>query len=360
MKKVIIRLKGKWEDVKDIAVTSMTCGINTFIADESITPRLRELGSTTIFSFSKESKPDVLITTENSPEEISKVMEREKNIASWIKIKTKKDEQTVLELSKKGVQYIIVEAEDWKIIPLENLIAELHKSETELYAEAETKEEARTLFQTLELGVDGVVVTPKTASEVLELGKIIEIPMRLNLVPARIIEVSEVGSGDRVCIDTCSLLRKGEGMLIGSQSQGLFLIHSETLETEFAASRPFRVNAGAVHAYVLMTDGKTKYLSELEAGDNVLAVDYQGMCREVVVGRVKIEKRPLLLIKAEIDSEKMILKTLVQNAETVNLVSKDGKPVSVAKLKPGDEILVYTISGGRHFGKTVEETIIEK
>lgn len=360
MKRIIIRLKDNWENAKEIAVTSMTSGINTFIADESIITQLRELGSTTIFSFSKEAEPDVLITTETDSEKISEIMKYEKDVACWIKIKTKKDEQTVLELSKKGVPYIIVEAEDWKIIPLENLIAELHKSETELYAEAVSKEEAKTLFQTLELGVDGVVITPKTEKEILELGKIIEMPTKLSLTPAKIIEVSEVGSGDRVCIDTCSLLRKGEGMLIGSQSQGLFLIHSETLETEFAASRPFRVNAGAVHAYVLMSDRKTKYLSELEAGDNVLAVDYMGICREVVVGRVKIERRPLLLIKAEVDEEKMILKTLAQNAETVNLVSKEGKPISVAKLKPGDKILVYTITGGRHFGKTVEETIIER
>jgi len=360
MKKIIVRLKDDWKDAKEIAVTSMTSGINTFVADASIIPQLRELGSTTIFSFSKESEPDVLIITETDPVKISKIMEHEKDISCWIKIKSKKDEQTVLELSKRGVPYIIVEAEDWKIIPLENLIAELHKSDTELYAEAESKEEVKTLFQTLELGVDGVVFTPKTANEILELGKIIEMPMKLSLTTAKIIEVREVGSGDRVCIDTCSLLRKGEGMLIGSQSQGLFLIHSETLETEFAASRPFRVNAGAVHAYILMADRKTKYLSELEAGDNVLAVDYQGICREVIVGRVKIEKRPLLLIRAEIDAEKTILKTLVQNAETVNLVNKEGKPVSVAKLKSGDEILVYTTYGGRHFGKTVEETIIEK
>ena len=360
MKKIIIRLNGSWEDVKEIAVTSMTSGINTFIAEETIISQLRELGYMTVFSFSESSEPDVIITTEASPETISRIMEHEKRVACLVTISAKEDEEKVIELSKRGVPYIIVKGEDWKIIPLENLIAELHKSKTELYAEAESRDEANTLFQTLELGVDGVIFTPKTVEEISGLEKIIEIPEKLGLTSAKVIEVREVGSGDRVCIDTCSLLRVGEGMLIGSQSQGLFLIHSETLQTEFADSRPFRVNAGAVHAYVLMADGKTKYLSELEAGDNVLAVDYQGVCREVVVGRVKIEKRPLLLIKAKIDSEKMNLKTLAQNAETVNLVNKDGEPISVAKLRLGDEILVYTVTGGRHFGKSIDETIIEK
>nr|MDO8091452.1 3-dehydroquinate synthase II [Candidatus Sigynarchaeota archaeon] len=360
MKKIIVRLEGNWEDVKETAIASMTGGVNTFMAGKQIIPRLRELGSVTIFSFSESSEPDVLLTTETSPERISEIMKQEKHVASWVTIKTKEDEDTVIELSKIGVPYIIVSAEDWKIIPLENLIAELHKSNTELYAEAESVEEAKTLFQTLELGVDGVIFTPKAAEEISELGKLIEATAKIDLTTAKVVEVREVGSGDRVCIDTCSLLREGEGMLVGSQSQGLFLVHSETLQTEFAAPRPFRVNAGAVHAYVLMADGKTKYLSELEAGDNVLAVNYRGECREVVVGRVKIERRPLLLIKAELNGAETILKTLVQNAETVNLVAKDGSPVSVARLEQGTEILVYTITGGRHFGKTVEETIIEK
>ncbi|MGQ9720283.1 MAG: 3-dehydroquinate synthase II [Candidatus Jordarchaeum sp.] len=360
MKKIIIRLNGNWEDVREIAIISMTSGINTFIADEPLIPQLRQLGSTTIFSSSQTSEPDVLITTETNPEEISKIMKQGKCVACLVDIRAKEDEEKVIELSKRGVPYIIVKAEDWKIIPLENLIAELHKSKTELFAEAESRDEANTLFQTLELGVDGVIFTPQKAEEIPELEKIIEEPEKIVLISAKVIEVREVGSGDRVCVDTCSLLRTGEGMLIGSQSQGLFLIHSETLQTEFAEPRPFRVNAGAVHAYVLMADGKTKYLSELEAGDKVLAVDYLGNCREVIVGRVKIEKRPLLLVKAKLDSEDMILKTLTQNAETVNLVNKEGKPISVAKLKTGDEIIVYSITGGRHFGKTIKETIIEK
>jgi hypothetical protein len=36
-----------------------------------------------------------------------------------------------------------------------------------------------------------------------------------------------VGMGDRVCVDLCSLLRPGEGMLVGSFARALFLVHSE-------------------------------------------------------------------------------------------------------------------------------------
>ncbi len=40
-----------------------------------------------------------------------------------------------------------------------------------------------------------------------------------------------------------------EGMLVGSMARGLFFVHAETAKSPYVASRPFRVNAGAVHAY---------------------------------------------------------------------------------------------------------------
>jgi len=77
-----------------------------------------------------------------------------------------------------------------------------------------------------------------------------------------------------------------------------------------------------------------------------------------VVGRLKIEKRPLMLVAAEADGREVT--TIVQNAETIRLVDPDGKPVSVVQLKPGDQVLVSLESGGRHFGYRIEETITEK
>ncbi|MCU0852107.1 MAG: 3-dehydroquinate synthase II, partial [Thermoplasmata archaeon] len=180
---------------------------------------------------------------------------------------------------------------------------------------------------------------------------------KLDLKEAKITSLRQLGLGDRVCIDTCSVLNVGEGMLIGNQSSCLFLIHSETLESEYAASRPFRVNAGPVHAYVLMPDGSTRYLSELMGGDEALVVGVDGHTRKAVVGRTKVERRPLLLIEADLNGEKY--STIVQNAETIRVYSR-GKVVSVSKLKLGDPILVKLEKGGRHFGMYVKETIREK
>lgn len=55
-----------------------------------------------------------------------------------------------------------------------------------------------------------------------------------------------------------------------------------------------------MHAYVGVPGGKTRYLSELEAGKEVLIVDQNGMQRTAIVGRVKIETRPLILVEAKV------------------------------------------------------------
>jgi len=175
---------------------------------------------------------------------------------------------------------------------------------------------------------------------------------------AKVTRVVPLGSGDRVCVDTCTLLRVGEGMLIGSLASNMFLVHSETKLNQYAAPRPFRVNAGAVHSYILMADRSTKYLSELEAGDEVLAADVEGSTQGVVVGRAKIEKRPLVLVEAESGPRKF--NVILQNAETVCLV-REGEPVSIVEIKAGDTVAVWMGEGkGRHFGRAIKENIVEK
>jgi len=162
---------------------------------------------------------------------------------------------------------------------------------------------------------------------------------------------------DRVCIDTGSLMDHDEGMLIGSMSRGLFFVHAETAQSPYVASRPFRVNAGAVHAYVRTPDGGTKYLAELKSGDEVQVVDTDGNTREAIVGRVKIEKRPMFRVELDVDGDR--IETLLQNAETIKVATSGGRK-AVTDLEAGDEMLVYYEDVARHFGEAVEESIIEK
>jgi hypothetical protein len=49
-----------------------------------------------------------------------------------------------------------------------------------------------------------------------------------------------------------------------------------------------------VHAYVGAAGGRTAYLAELKSGSQVLVADALGRQRSATVGRVKVERRPLV------------------------------------------------------------------
>lgn len=260
--------------------------------------------------------------------------------------------------SQAGADFVIVEAEDWKIIPLENVIAKLHKSSTKVYTSIKNAEEIRTMFSVLELGVDGVIFSTDNEKAVDELRDYLD-AFVFPIKSAKILDVRDVGTGERVCVDTTSMLQLGEGMLIGSKSNFLFLVHNESVGSSFTSPRPFRVNAGAVYCYTVMPDGKTKYLSEIEAGSEVLIVKNDGSSRRVTVGRSKIETRPLRLIRAEIEGETGTI--ILQNAETIRFTKSDGTLLPVTEARVGDEILCYIKPpSGRHFGMEVKEFIVEK
>ncbi len=259
---------------------------------------------------------------------------------------------------KNSVPYLVIAPENWKVIPLENLISRFQTSDTRVYVCVRTPEEARLAFQTMEVGCDGIVITPKTPADLAAFAGISKTGYPDTILEsAEITQITNLSLGDRVCIDTCSLLEPGEGMLIGSQSSCLFLICSESFESEYVNSRPFRVNAGAVHSYILCPDGTTKYLSEIAAGSELLSRRPDGTLRTVNVGRVKIEVRPMLYVEARVGDK--TYSVVVQNAETIRMGTPDGA-VSVADLAVGDTVLVRRETGGRHFGHAMAETICEK
>lgn len=268
-------------------------------------------------------------------------------------IRNKEDEEEIILLSRS--KKVIVKNGDWKIIPLENLLSRTGN----IFVEIEEIKEGETAFGILEKGVDGVVVNNPDPYQVRRMVKALKKEMeKINLTPAVVKRIELLGLGDRVCVDICSSMDRGEGMLVGNSSQALFLVHSENIENPFINPRPFRVNAGPVHAYIRMAEGNTKYLCEVRTGDKALIVNYEGKTSYAFVGRAKIEKRPLALLEAEEGGES--ISVILQNAETIRLTQPDGKAVSLVDLKKGSEILVYREKKGRHFGVEIDETIIER
>lgn len=271
-----------------------------------------------------------------------------------VEIRNKQDERHAAEIA--AHKSVIIDAKDWTIIPLENLLAQADS----VYAFVSNVEEAKLAAGILEKGVRGVVLRTadvQTVKSVAEAMRGMEENIELETIT--VTNVKQVGMGDRVCVDTCTKMSLGEGMLVGNGSSGFFLVHGEVEESEYVASRPFRVNAGGLHAYCKNPDGKTKYLSEIEAGSEVLLVRHDGRAQRAVVGRAKVERRPMLLIDGKSDSGKTV-SLILQNAETIKLTAPDGKPVSVVNLKSGDKVLGLTEESGRHFGMKVTETITEK
>ena len=251
-----------------------------------------------------------------------------------VELSTPEDQDRAMAMAGKR-SGVILDSSDWTVIPLENLIAKFRNSGTKVFACATDKEQAKLYMQTLEKGVDGIVVSTADPNAIRGFAGIVSGTSDVELTELEVLSVKNIEMGDRVCVDTVSLMVPGEGMLIGSQASCLFL---------------------AVHAYVMGPEGRTRYLGELKSGEPVVLVNRDGTTRLSAVGRCKIEQRPLILLTAT-DGEGTY-STILQNAETVRLVTKDGS-ISVSAVKKGDRVLARLESGGRHFGMKIDETIRE-
>jgi len=252
-----------------------------------------------------------------------------------------------------GADYVVVSCPDWKVIPWENLVAQVRGRST-LMAEVSDLREAELALGALELGVDGLVVPASHIEEALRVADYAKgaRDIGVELRPAKVSLTKPLGMGLRACVDMCDYMSTGEGLLLGIQSSLMFLVEGEVHENPHVRPRPFRVNAGAVSNYVLVPNDETRYLSELCAGERVVVAG-RAMAREAVVGRVKVERRPLVLIEAELDGRAG--KVILQDAETIRIVTPDGSR-SVKELSKGDEVIVRSEvgGGGRHFGQRVE------
>jgi len=271
-----------------------------------------------------------------------------------------------------SVSWIVLEFEDWSMIPIENLIAASQGTPTKIAAKIRTPEEAQGAGFALETGVDALIVendkhmidaafiikSQRGEKEDLEIVDTLESDS-IKISNLEVKSIEEGGVGERYCIDLTSLLSVGEGMLIGSSASSLALVHGETIDSEFVPQRPFRVNAGPPHSYVMMADRTTKYISELKSNDSVLISNLNGDTRIARIGRLKIEKRPFLTIYWDnlFDKPSSIF---LQQAETVRLINSSGKSISVTSLKVGDTIIGWNGEGSRHIGESISSMVDER
>ena len=251
--------------------------------------------------------------------------------------------------------YTIIHFADPTKIPLEIVLAAAERCAGKLVTVVSGLEEAAIVFDVLERGSDAIVYAPADAGEVFALARLLDTTTpQLSLSTLTVDGIEHVGLGDRVCVDTCSHFGEDEGILVGSYASGFILCCSETHPLPYMPTRPFRVNAGALHSYVLALDNRTNYLSELRSGSTVLAVGADGRTRRVVVGRAKLESRPLLAINAHAGNGQPVSLT-VQDDWHVRVLGPGGKVLNVTELQVGDELLGYLATDKRHVGLPIGE-----
>ncbi|MBZ4317869.1 3-dehydroquinate synthase II family protein [Streptomyces huiliensis] len=245
-------------------------------------------------------------------------------------------------------------------IPLEIVIAAAARSTGSLVTVAADVEEAEIIFGVLEHGSDGVMMAPRRVGDAAKLKAAAQESVPdLDLTELEVVGTEHIGMGERACVDTCSHFREDEGILVGSHSKGMILCVSETHPLPYMPTRPFRVNAGAIHSYTLSKDERTHYLSELQTGSKVMAVDIKGSTRMVTVGRVKIESRPLLSVHAVAPNGRRV-NLILQDDWHVRVLGPGGAVLNSTELKPGDRVLGYLPSEDRHVGYPIDEFCIEK
>ena len=269
------------------------------------------------------------------------------------------------------VDWIVMTFEDWSMIPVENLVAAAQGSPTKIAAVVNSTRSVAGAAYALDTGVDAVAVPPTDdlldAAEAMRASRLERdeeqaapeaTQARSTMGTSTVTEVTSFGLGDRVCVDLTGLLASGEGMLVGSTAAHMALIHGETVPSAFVPTRPFRVNAGAVHQYALLPNGSTCYLSELAPGDEVLITDAEGNTRPLHVGRLKVERRPLISVLFS-NQKGQEGRVILQNAETVRVVDARGTPVSVTALETGMHLTSRSDASGRHVGQPIESEVTE-
>ena len=265
------------------------------------------------------------------------------------------------------VPWVMLRCSDWKMIPLENIVAAASDSGTKIAVSISEEIEVQGVAFALEHGVDAIVIPPKEMAPSLWLSAEMVAKERISVKSeenvsdisvATVSSVTTAGLGERVCVDITERLSDGEGILVGSSSSCLCLVHGETVPSQYVPARPFRINAGAVHSYVMMANGATKYLSELSSGDQVAVYSGDGLIKIATIGRLKIERRPLLKISMKAGG--FTGNVILQQAETVRLVTSSGTTISVTEINPGDEIIVLNEKGMRHIGISTHGEVTEK
>lgn len=379
---------GDWTDRRDRILAGLDAGVDWVLVDQADVERVRELGKMNVAAFRTDgdvsviddpegegvvADPDAAVIgkrgegdgTIDLPEDFSgsadlSSLRRDTGgrIGAYVRLRDE-SYQSFAEAVAEAADLALLIGEDWQVKPLEDIVASV-TDKAGIIAGVTSAAEAKTAFEAFDCAPNGVLLDADDPEEIQATVDVRDHSEResLDLGYAPVAAVESVGTADQVSVDAGSLFEPDEGLLVGSMSRGLVFVHAETDAPSESDPRPFRVNAGAVHAYLRTTGGETKYLAELESGDEVQVVDASGHTREAIVGRSRIEAQPMIRIILDTEGEGDV-ETLLRNDDRVALHGSDG-PVPVSELEPGDEILFYHEPPGRRVAESIDDRVVEK
>ena len=257
------------------------------------------------------------------------------------------------------VDVLLVSFADTTNIPLELIVAEAQSMGTTVVKKVTSLSDALVTRGVLQHGPDAMMLRVDTPADVFEVTRaLLEGSVeQVELTSATVLSARSIGMGMRGCVDTAALFEPDEGIVVGSTSSGGLLVCAEVHYLPYMNLRPFRVNAGAVHSYVWTPSGRTSYITDLAAGESVLAATTSGRARPVLVGRVKTELRPLRLVACQLGDA--MINVIIQDDWHVRLFDADGKVRNATDIAPGDRMLALQATPGRHVGIQVSESIVE-
>src|SRR5437870_7165779 len=147
---------------------------------------------------------DIVVTSR--VDHVSSAKRNKTPVALEVMIADQKDLERISQALDLRPDYLLVNCPNWKIIPLENLIAEA-KGRSKLLARTTSFDESRIALSTLELGADGIALASRDISEILKtrdlmLGDV----EKISLSVAQVTSVRPIGTGARVCVDTTEIL----------------------------------------------------------------------------------------------------------------------------------------------------------
>jgi 3-dehydroquinate synthase II/3-amino-4-hydroxybenzoic acid synthase len=275
----------------------------------------------------------------------------------FIEVTNAETMKRAVELTAVGT--VVVSFKDSTNIPLELVIAEAQQRQARVVKVVTSNQDAIVASGVLERGPAAVMLAVTDLQQVSELAQamLARDCVQLDLHEAEVLRTRSVGMGTRACVDTVSTFGADEGMLVGSTSGGGILVCAEVHFLPYMNLRPFRVNAGAIHMYAWGPGGRTPYLSDLGAGEPVLAVNTSGRARPVTVGRIKAEVRPLRLIECR--AQDRTLNVFLQDDWHVRVFDAAGEVRNSTDIGVGDRLLCTLDRMGRHVGIPVTETIDE-